>query len=136
MKNLYRALLLAFALSPAASMAAYVYESITTANFTQASFLQGYNIDANQALGVTFTLDQKTHITGIRGLRPCGLAVTVRVGVASFARGLDASVETLFQRADKAAYKAKREGGDRVHVDPTRTNPPAPPAPPDVDTNR
>ena len=41
-------------------------------------------------------------------------SLTVSVGVASFARGLKDSTE-LLDRADRALYKAKQAGRDRVH---------------------
>jgi two-component system, cell cycle response regulator len=53
----------------------------------------------------------------LRTLRPCGLPVSVSIGVAAFDGRLDATVEDLFKRADGAAYRAKREGGNRVHLD-------------------
>jgi diguanylate cyclase (GGDEF)-like protein len=56
----------------------------------------------------------------IRTLRPCGLPVSVSIGVASFDRTLDGTVGRLFERADMASYRAKRQGGDRVAVDRDR----------------
>jgi diguanylate cyclase (GGDEF)-like protein len=56
-------------------------------------------------------------LAGIRALKPGGLSITVSVGVAAFDRTLDDTVQHLFERADQAAYRAKREGGDRVRVD-------------------
>jgi diguanylate cyclase (GGDEF)-like protein len=53
----------------------------------------------------------------LRPLRPAGLPVSVSVGVAAYDRQRDATVESLFERADQSAYRAKRAGGDRVHVD-------------------
>jgi two-component system cell cycle response regulator len=53
----------------------------------------------------------------LRALRPCGLAVSVSLGVACYDARVDGSVDRLFERADQAAYRAKREGGDRLQVD-------------------
>src|SRR4051812_12309116 len=47
--------------------------------------------------------------------RPGGVAMTISGGVAS-ARGIDVEWETLFQRADAALLRAKREGRNRVVV--------------------
>ena len=56
-------------------------------------------------------------LTRVRQLRPCGLTVSVSLGVAAFDKGVDRTVEHLFERADQAAYRAKRDGGDGVNVD-------------------
>ena len=53
----------------------------------------------------------------VRSLHPSGLSISVSIGVAAFDKGIDGSLRHLFDRADKAAYRAKRDGGDRVHVD-------------------
>jgi diguanylate cyclase (GGDEF)-like protein len=50
----------------------------------------------------------------IRRLRPCGLMVTTSVGVAAFNPQSDVSVQMLLERADAAAYRAKRLGGNRA----------------------
>jgi diguanylate cyclase (GGDEF)-like protein len=57
-------------------------------------------------------------LTVLRTLHPCGLAVSVSIGVAAFDENRDASVQDLFERADQTAYRAKRDGGNRVYVDP------------------
>ena len=56
-------------------------------------------------------------ITTLRSQRPGGLPVSVSLGVASFDKSRDENVESLFERADQTAYKAKREGGNRIGVD-------------------
>jgi diguanylate cyclase (GGDEF)-like protein len=56
-------------------------------------------------------------LTKVRELRPCGLRVSVSLGVAAFDKVTDKTVDHLFERADQAAYRAKREGGDGVNVD-------------------
>jgi diguanylate cyclase (GGDEF)-like protein len=48
--------------------------------------------------------------------RPGGLPVTMSVGVAA-AQGTEVVFEPLFQRADDALYRAKREGRNRVVAD-------------------
>jgi diguanylate cyclase (GGDEF)-like protein len=48
----------------------------------------------------------------VRVLRPCGVGVSVSVGVSSFEPGQDADLRALLERADDAAYRAKRAGGD------------------------
>jgi two-component system cell cycle response regulator len=53
----------------------------------------------------------------IRRLRPCGLTVSVSMGVAAFDAKADSTVQLLLERADAAAYRAKRQGGDRVAYD-------------------
>jgi two-component system cell cycle response regulator len=53
----------------------------------------------------------------LRSLRPGGLPVSLSLGVASFDKKRDDSIENLFERADQAAYRAKRDGGNRVAVD-------------------
>ena len=50
-------------------------------------------------------------------LSPGGISVSVSIGVACFNRALDPTVKHLFERADQAAYRAKRAGGNRVEVD-------------------
>jgi two-component system cell cycle response regulator len=71
----------------------------------------------------------------IRRLRPCGLTVSISLGVACYDARVDGSVDRLFERADQAAYRAKREGGNRLHATPS---PPARaeavPLPADTDT--
>jgi two-component system, cell cycle response regulator len=57
-------------------------------------------------------------LASLRTLRPSGLPVSVSIGVAALDETRDASVQDLFERADQTAYRAKREGGDRVCVDP------------------
>jgi diguanylate cyclase (GGDEF)-like protein len=61
-------------------------------------------------------------LNGIRNLRPNGLAITMSVGVACFDARVDDSAKHLFERADQASYRAKREGGDRVRIDEPRLN--------------
>jgi diguanylate cyclase (GGDEF)-like protein len=56
-------------------------------------------------------------LTRVRELRPCGLTVSVSLGVAAFDKLLDRTVDHLFERADQAAYRAKREGGNGRSVD-------------------
>jgi diguanylate cyclase (GGDEF)-like protein len=51
----------------------------------------------------------------IEEARPGGIAITVSGGVAS-ARGADVAWESLFQRADAALLRAKREGRNRIVV--------------------
>ena len=58
----------------------------------------------------------------IRALQPSGIAITCSLGVAAFDRMIDDSVQHLFERADQAAYRAKREGGDRLRVDEPHLN--------------
>jgi len=57
----------------------------------------------------------------IRRLRPCGLTVSISLGVAAFDEQRDASVRDLLERADRAAYRAKRDGGDRILADSSTT---------------
>jgi diguanylate cyclase (GGDEF)-like protein len=61
-------------------------------------------------------------LNGIRKLRPNGLSVSMSVGIACFDPRLDDTVKHLFERADQAAYRAKREGGDRVRIDEPQLN--------------
>jgi diguanylate cyclase (GGDEF)-like protein len=61
-------------------------------------------------------------LNGVRNLRPNGLSVSVSVGIACFDPRLDDTVKHLFERADQAAYRAKREGGNRVRIDEPRLN--------------
>jgi two-component system cell cycle response regulator len=56
-------------------------------------------------------------LTQVALLRPLGFPVSVSIGVASFDARADSGVDRLFERADQAAYRAKREGGARMHVD-------------------
>ena len=63
----------------------------------------------------------------IAAVRPLGFGVSVSIGVASFDPRVDSGVDHLFERADQAAYRAKRDGGARMHVD-TAGPPPAAPA--------
>jgi diguanylate cyclase (GGDEF)-like protein len=60
----------------------------------------------------------KRVLLGVAALRPEGVPVTVSVGVASLAnpRSLE-SDDDLLRRADRAAYRAKEAGGNRVCVD-------------------
>jgi diguanylate cyclase (GGDEF)-like protein len=51
----------------------------------------------------------------IEEARPGGVAMTISGGVAS-ARGSEVNWETLFQRADTALLRAKREGRNRIMV--------------------
>jgi diguanylate cyclase (GGDEF)-like protein len=51
----------------------------------------------------------------IEEARPGGVAITISGGVAS-ARGTDVAWETLFQRADAALLRAKREGRNRIVI--------------------
>jgi diguanylate cyclase (GGDEF)-like protein len=59
-------------------------------------------------------------------LDPLGFPVSVSIGVASYDPRVDAGVDRLFERADQAAYRAKREGGGRMHVDAVRVDVAAP----------
>jgi len=61
-------------------------------------------------------------IGSIRRLRPAGLPVSVSVGVASFDAHADGYVQQVFERADAAAYRAKRLGGDRVCRQPSASD--------------
>jgi diguanylate cyclase (GGDEF)-like protein len=49
----------------------------------------------------------------VEAARPCGLHVTLSIGVAS-ARGEDVAYEPMFGAADAALYDAKRAGRNRV----------------------
>ncbi|HEY0711255.1 MAG TPA: diguanylate cyclase, partial [Polyangia bacterium] len=53
----------------------------------------------------------------IAELQPLGIPISVSIGVAGFDRAIDGNVKNLFERADQAAYRAKRAGGNRVEVD-------------------
>jgi diguanylate cyclase (GGDEF)-like protein len=54
----------------------------------------------------------------VAALEPSGVPVTVSVGVAALTRpGSLESNEDLLRRADRAAYRAKQAGGNRVRVD-------------------
>jgi two-component system, cell cycle response regulator len=55
----------------------------------------------------------------IRALRPCGVPVSVSMGVAVSGNG-DGAVRAQLARADAAAYAAKRAGGDRIVTDDRR----------------
>jgi diguanylate cyclase (GGDEF)-like protein len=58
----------------------------------------------------------------IASLDPGGIRVTVSVGVASLSRRASReSNEELIHRADSAAYRAKRQGGNQVCAADTRT---------------
>jgi two-component system, cell cycle response regulator len=59
-------------------------------------------------------------------LRPLGFPVSVSIGVASYDPRVDSGVDRLFERADQAAYRAKREGGGRMHVDAVHVDVAAP----------
>jgi two-component system cell cycle response regulator len=50
-------------------------------------------------------------------LRPHGVHVAMSLGVAAFTPGLDDSLQSLLERADRAAYRAKKLGGNRVCAD-------------------
>jgi two-component system cell cycle response regulator len=65
-------------------------------------------------------------LTQMATLRPLGFPVSVSIGVASFDPRIDSGVDHLFERADQAAYRAKREGGGRMHVDAATPAPAAP----------
>jgi diguanylate cyclase (GGDEF)-like protein len=57
----------------------------------------------------------------IAGLDPGGIRVTVSMGVAALSRRASReSNEELIHRADQAAYRAKRQGGNQVCVAETR----------------
>jgi two-component system cell cycle response regulator len=56
----------------------------------------------------------------VRTLRPCGLQVSVSIGVAASGEAGDRSVRAQLGRADAAAYAAKRSGGNRVVTDDRR----------------
>lgn len=47
-------------------------------------------------------------------LRPAGIPVTVSIGVTSRTKGSEASMENLFRVADRAVYRAKKAGRNRV----------------------
>lgn len=52
--------------------------------------------------------------------QPDGVAVTVSIGLASLRRGPDVETDDEFlRRADEAAYRAKRDGGNRVCTETT-----------------
>jgi diguanylate cyclase (GGDEF)-like protein len=54
----------------------------------------------------------------VAALAPAGVSVTVSVGVAALTRpGSLEPAEDLLRRADRAAYRSKQAGGDRVSVD-------------------
>jgi len=54
----------------------------------------------------------------VAALKPSGIPMTVSVGVAALTRSSSLeSTEDLLRRADRAAYRAKQAGGDRVCVD-------------------
>jgi two-component system cell cycle response regulator len=53
-------------------------------------------------------------LSSIQSLRPEGVEVTMSIGVAGFASSEGRSVDVLLARADAAAYRAKRAGGNRV----------------------
>jgi two-component system cell cycle response regulator len=50
----------------------------------------------------------------VRALRPCGVPVSVSIGVAASSQRGENAALTLLARADAAAYEAKRAGGNRV----------------------
>jgi diguanylate cyclase (GGDEF)-like protein len=56
-------------------------------------------------------------IQRLRDLRPAGIAVTVSIGIAATIATSEGSLTHLLERADAAAYRAKRQGGDRACVD-------------------
>jgi two-component system cell cycle response regulator len=56
----------------------------------------------------------------VRRVHPCGLDVSVSVGVAASGDLGDRSVRAQLGRADAAAYAAKRSGGNRVVTDERR----------------
>ena len=62
------------------------------------------------------SMAQRIH-SSVRSSRMAGLRLTVSVGVA-FVLPDDARADDLIQRADRALYRAKRHGRDRVEVDP------------------
>lgn len=67
-------------------------------------------------VGVAEALDiAQRQRESIEEARPGGVAITISGGVAS-ARGADVAWETLFQRADAALLRAKREGRNRIVV--------------------
>jgi diguanylate cyclase (GGDEF)-like protein len=53
----------------------------------------------------------------IRRIVACESPVTASVGVASYDRSADRTLENLMSRADAATYRAKRAGGDRIVID-------------------
>jgi diguanylate cyclase (GGDEF)-like protein len=56
-------------------------------------------------------------LTRLRNLRPGGIEVSMSMGVASLGvASAGASVDLLLAQADAAAYRAKRQGGDRACV--------------------
>jgi GGDEF domain-containing protein len=53
-------------------------------------------------------------------LNPAGIPVTVSVGIASLKRTVAGDIgDDVIRRADAAAYRAKRAGGNRVFRDET-----------------
>lgn len=68
----------------------------------------------NLASGIAFA---ERALDRIRSINPCGLTVSVSLGVAAFDPRLDSSSGALLERADRAAYRAKRQGGNRVVAD-------------------
>ncbi len=53
----------------------------------------------------------------LRDFRPDGITVTVSIGIAATVATGEGSLTRLLERADAAAYRAKRQGGDRACVD-------------------
>jgi two-component system, cell cycle response regulator len=53
----------------------------------------------------------------VRRLHPNDVQASMSLGVATFDRRFDRSVQLLLERADRAAYRAKRCGGNRLCTD-------------------
>jgi two-component system cell cycle response regulator len=59
----------------------------------------------------------------IRQLRPSGLVISVSIGIAAFDERVDDTIRDQLARADAAAYRAKRQGGNRYVADGDETDP-------------
>ncbi len=54
--------------------------------------------------------------------RPGALTISVSMGLASYDPAVDKTVQNVFERADVAAYRAKRLGGNQICCDPIRNS--------------